>query len=270
MLAPTRRRQLLIAAAGLLLFFVLREVVFRGPQAAVSRLAGYHIIYPMDSVSELFRHEKTLTYAVSYGRVLPLGRMTLTARRIPDSVVLRVRVTTEEGPLGGLLKAHAEAASLLDSATLLPRQYRQVAEFLGKSKTQVILFDYNEKTARQGESVLAIDEGVGDALSAFFLLLSQAPSREELTADFVWNMNLYTITLTPLRQRIAVVAYRAHIHRAGQPSSKGVRFTVWFAKSTTRTPVLITGWTPVGYFSVLLTGARSDEKEALVPEEEAS
>ncbi len=255
------KRILLIGLGVLLAAVVIRESVFRSPQAAVSPLAGYGISAPLDTRTEIFFRDKTLVYDVTYASVVPLGRLIITTRATPGACLLRARVTTQGTPLGGILKAQAEIASLLDPLTLAPRQYTESTEVKDKKKMKVFLFDMEEMVVRQGERTIKIHEGVRDALSAFFLLVSRTPSAEPLRSEFISKKELYTITLTPLRQKTAVAAYQVEIYRANRTSSHGGRFTIWISKGPTRTPVLIKGWTPVGYLSVILTEIRSDEKE---------
>jgi len=256
----TKRR--IWAACGVFLAFVLvREVIFRGPQAAVSQLRGYKIIYPLDTASELFLHDKTMMYDVVYNSVAPIGRLTITTRRTEEGVDLRASVTTQGTPIGSLLKARAEISSLLDPVTFAPRQYKEFTEVKGKKKIKIFQFDYENLLMREGERIVSIDEDVRDVLSAFFMLLSQTPSRETLTSTFISKRELYTITMTPLGQKRTAAAYQVDIQRANKTSNHGGRFSVWVAKNSTRTPVLFKSWTPVGYFSVILTEIRSDEKE---------
>ena len=260
-----KKRNFLIGLGALLAFVIVREVVFRSPQAAVSRLADYNIVARRDTVREIFFRDKTLVYDVIYASVVPLGRLTITTRHNAKVCSLRARVSTQGTPLGTVLKARAEIASLLDPQTLAPRQYREYTEVKGKKKTKVFLFDLEEMVVRQGERTVKIEEGVRDVLSAFFLLLSRTPSAELLQATFISKKELYTITLTPLQQKTLVAAYQVDIRRADGTSTHGGRFTVWIAKNATRTPVLFKSWTPAGHMSVLLREIRSDEEEEATP-----
>ncbi len=258
----TANKRILLTGLGVLLAaVVIREVIFRSPQAAVARLAGYRISAPRDTRAEIFFRDKTLVYDVTYACVVPLGRLTITTRSTPEACLLRARVTTEGTPLGGILKARAEIASLLDPQTLAPRQYTEYTEVKEKKKTKVSVFDLEEMVVRQDERTIKIHEGVRDALSAFFWLLSRTPSPGPLRSEFISKKELYTITLTPLGQKTAVASYQVEIKRANGTSSHGGRFTVWISKGPTRTPVLIKGWTPVGHLSAILREIRSDEKE---------
>jgi len=256
-----KNRNILIVLGALLVFVTVREAVFRSPQAAVSRMADYRIVARHDTVHEVFFRDKTLVYDVIYACVVPLGRLTITTRHNDEVCSLRAAVATEGAPLGAVLKARAEIGSLLDPKTLAPRQYTEYTEVKGKKKTKVFLFDKGQGIVRQGKRSIKIGEEVRDALSAFFLLLSQTPSSKPLTSTFISKKELYTISLTPLQQKTLVAAYAVDIKRANGTSTHGGRFTVWIAKNATRTPVVIRSWTPAGYLSVLLREIRSDETE---------
>lgn len=225
-------------------------------------------------VLEAFHPVETLTYAVSWSKILTAGTavMQVRAEPLPDGregmVLLLAGRTT--GILDKVYPVRDLVRSVFDPLTLRSHSYSLVESYGRKKRLRTLVFDHGRNTVvftqdNEPPRTLTVPEGVQDALSALYYLRT----RKVFTADKPividvhdsgknWSIEVHTLgrekVKTPAGE-FETIKIKTRPLYEGVFTGKGEAF-FWLTDDERKVPVLMKSIIKVGSFVFTLKDVR--------------
>ena len=242
--------------------------------AAVASGAAEPILVSPPVGIQAFHPGETLTYDISWSRMVSAGTVTMTVERdiLPEErEVLRfvVRGRTR-GLVDKAFPVDDAVQSVFDPLLMRSLSYSLRESYGKKKRLRVTEFDHDKKTAvcRLNEDppeTLTIPDQVQDGLSMLYFLRTQddLPIGRHMDIDVVDSGKNYTIVVAVLaREKVTTAAgafdsikLRTNTKYKGVLMNKGEVF-IWLTDDGRRVPVLMKSTLKVGSFVFELTGMK--------------
>ena len=244
---------------------------YGGEQMIGTHVRTEQTLAPLPDEIRAFRPGETLTYNVSWSRVLSAGTATIMVdtEQLPDGrEVLRfvVRGRTR-GLIDKVYPVNDTVQSVFDPQLMQSISYSLRESFGKKRRLRVTEFDHARKTAtcrlnEEPPEFLVIPDGIQDGLSLLFVLRTKddLPIGRYMDIEVVDSCKKWTIEVAVLgREKVLTAAgkfdtikLRTHPKYQGVYQNKGVVF-LWLTDDGRRVPVLMKSTLKVGSFVFELT-----------------